>query len=675
MNKFLSSRLFINKATQPLNKRFLCVAKSYGPIAVPGKTVQESAKEYAETYKASVEDPTAFWAKEATKYITWSKPFTKVITGEFAQGTAKWFEDGQLNVSYNAIDRHIEAGRGNDVALIWEGDEMGDNKQITFNELKEEVSKIANVMKSNGIKKGDVVTLYMPMIPQIAMVMLACTRIGAVHSIVFAGFSSESLKDRIKDCKSKFVFTADEGKRGGKTVRLKGAVDDALVQCPEVEKVFTYKRTGGDINMKAGRDVWMHDLLPKASTECAPEPMNSEDPMFILYTSGSTGKPKGLLHTTGGYTVYAATTAKNTFDLRKNDVFCCVADCGWVTGHTYIVYGPLLNGVTSVLFESVPTYPDPYRYWELAEKVGATQFYTAPTAIRALMRYDTAPIKNYNLNKLRVIGSVGEPINPEAWKWYFDHVGQDRATVVDTYWQTETGGHIATNLPGAVPMKPSSCSSPFYGIQFAVLESTTGKEIQGNNVEGVLAIKAPWPAMARTVYGDHDRYLKTYLKVYDGYYITGDACRKDQDGAIFITGRVDDVINPSGHRIGTAELEAILNHSDEVSESAVIGFPHDVKGEGIGCYVVLKDGIEGTPKLTQALKKSVRDAIGPFATPDFIVYGDLPKTRSGKIMRRILRKIAVDDIAGLGDTSTLADPAVVPKLVEAFKIAKEHNQA
>lgn len=555
--------------------------------------------------------------------------------------------------------------------MIWEGDEKGNTTSYTFRQLHDEVSRIANVLKNHGVKKGDVVTLYMPMMPQLPMTMLACARIGAVHSVVFAGFSSEALRDRIQDCKSQYIVVADEGRRGGKPVKLKTAVDAALSQCAGVKNVFVFNRAGIPVDLQAGRDVWMNNEMKNVSPVCAPEEMDSEDPLLILYTSGSTGKPKGVVHSTGGYLLYAAMTAKNTFDLRRGDVMCCAADCGWITGHSYIVYGPLINGVTTVVFESIPTYPDPYRYYDLIERTKATQFYTAPTAIRALMRYDTEPIKQYDLSSLRIIGSVGEPINPEAWMWYFRNVGREKCNVVDTYWQTETGGHIVTNLPGSASMKPGSCSHPYFGVQLAILEPTTGKEIEGNNIEGVLALKAPWPGMARTCFGDHERFLNTYMKPYPGYYFTGDACRRDADGNVWITGRVDDVINPSGHRIGTAELEAILNIAPEVSESAVVGFPHDLKGEGIGCYVVLKEGVMPSEELTKILKDAVRKAIGPIATPDFIVYSDLPKTRSGKIMRRILRKIAAGDAGSLGDTSTLADPAVVPRLIDSYNEARQ----
>jgi len=482
-------------------------------------------------------------------------------------------------------------------------------------------------MKAQGVKKGDVVTIYMPMIPELPMVMLACARIGAIHSVVFAGFSADALRDRILDCRSKYVFTTDEGKRGGKTIKLKTAVDAAVAQCQDVNTVFVFKHTHGAITIQP-KDLFMDTVLPSISPDCPCEVMNSEDPLFILYTSGSTGKPKGVLHTTGGYLVYAAMTSKHTFDLQPKDIFCCVADCGWITGHSYVVYGPLINGITTVMFESIPTYPNPYRYWDLVQKTQATQFYTAPTAIRALMRYDASPIAQYNLSSLRILGSVGEPINPEAWSWYFTHVGKEQCSVVDTYWQTETGGHLVSNLPGVTPMKPGSCSQPYYGINLAVLDATTGQELvqqSGVPVEGVLAVKSPWPGMARTVFGDHERYLNTYMRPYKGYYFTGDACRRDAEGHYWITGRVDDVINPSGHRIGTAELESILNTVSEVSESAVVGFPHDVKGEGIGCYVVLKEGIIPSEELTHKIKDAVRKSIGPIATPDFIIYSDLPK--------------------------------------------------
>ena len=523
--------------------------QKYTPVPLPGISIEQSQADYFALYNKSIENPKEFWREKANKYIDWIQPFTSAFEGEFSNATVSWFTDGKLNVCYNAIDRHVLLD-GEKVAIRWEGDEPGNSKLITYREMQSEVSRIANVMKAQGVKKGDVVTIYMPMIPQLPMVMLACARIGAIHSVVFAGFSSGALKDRLTDCNSKWVFTADEGRRGGKSIRLKDAVDEAVKDCKGVNNVFVFKHTGGQVNIIEGKDLWMHELLPMVSDQCAIEQMDSDDPLFILYTSGSTGKPKGLVHATGGYSVYAAITAKNTFDLRKDDVFCCVADCGWITGHSYIVYGPLINGVTSVMFESVPTYPNPYRYWDVVQRVKATQFYTAPTAIRTLMRFPEGPIKEYDLSTLRVIGSVGEPINPEAWKWYYDFVGHEKCNVVDTYWQTETGGHIVTNLPGTTMMKPGSCAYPFYGVQLAVLDATSGTELSGNDVEGVLALKAPWPGMAKTIFGDHERFLSTYMKLYKGYYFTGDACKRDHDGAYWITGRVDDVINPSGHRIG-----------------------------------------------------------------------------------------------------------------------------
>lgn len=668
-----SALLLSSKQSNRINALRFSHHKVYPPIPVEGKTVQQSQEEYRQRYSRSISDIEGFWADEANKFITWFKPFEKVLTGDFTEGTAKWFEGGKLNACYNALDRHLPT-KGDRPALIWEGDEPGDRKVYSYKQMQEEVSKIANVMKAQGVKKGDVVTIYMPMIPQLPMVMLACARIGAIHSVVFAGFSAEALKDRIKDCKSKWVFAADEGKRGGKAIKLKQIADDAIAQCPDVKKLFVFKRTGAEVKFNADRDLWMEDLLPSASSQCPVEVMDSEDPLFIIYTSGSTGKPKGVVHSTAGYLLYTTMAAKNTFDLRENDVFCSVADCGWITGHSYVVYGPLTNGITATMFESIPTYPDPYRYWDLIQSIKATHFYTAPTAIRALMRFSEEPIKKFDLSSVRLLGTAGEPTNPEAWEWYYENVGHSKKTILDTYWQTETGGPIVTNLPGVTPMKPGACSSPFYGIELAVLDSQTGKEIQGNNVEGVLAIKKPWPGLARTVYGDHERFLSTYMKPYGGYYFTGDACRRDADGSIWITGRVDDVINPSGHRIGTAELEGVLDEAEEVSESAVVGFPHPVKGDGIGCFVILKEGVQPSEQLSKKLRDSIRSTIGPFAAPDFIIYSDLPKTRSGKIMRRILRKIASGESDSLGDISTLADPSVVPKLVEQFKTLKNAQQ-
>mmetsp|Transcript_8308 Transcript_8308/g.7440 ORF Transcript_8308/g.7440 Transcript_8308/m.7440 type:complete len:691 (+) Transcript_8308:19-2091(+) len=637
-------------------------------IPLNNKSTKENLIDYQNRYKQSIEDPNTFWSNEEKQYIEWFQPYKQVSIGDLNDGDVSWFIDGKLNVCYNCIDKHIPT-KANHTAMIWEGDEIGTQRIITFQELLKEVSRIANVLKRFGVKKGDVVTIYMPMIPELAMTMLACARIGAVHSVVFAGFSADSLKGRILDCDSKFIVTADEGKRGGKTTPLKSTVDAALNGL-DIENCFVFKRTGANVNMKEDRDHFMDDWLKKERAYCPCEVMDSEDPLFILYTSGSTGKPKGVVHHSAGYLLYAAMTTKWSFNLQDNDVYCCAADCGWITGHSYIVYGPLCNGVTTTMFESLPTYPDNYRYWNMIEKYKITKFYTAPTAIRALMRYDTKPIDGYDLSSLKVLGSVGEPINPEAWRWYYNHVGRDQCSVVDTYWQTETGGHVGTNLPGAVDMKPGSCAFPFFGINFAILDPTTGKELTGDEVVGVLCIKNSWPGIARTLYGDHDRYLNVYLKPYPGYFFTGDGCRRDADGYYWITGRVDDVINPSGHRIGTAEIESALVACAAVSEAAVVGYPHDVKGEGIVCYVVLRDGFSGSNELTKTLKNAVRNAISPIATPDYIVYSDLPKTRSGKIMRRILRKIAAGEQDSIGDITTLADPSVVDTLIERYHESK-----
>lgn len=635
---------------------------SYPPI-VP--RAENFAARYHELYDLSLNNPTSFWDEASKQYLKWHRPYNKVYSGSFLDGDINWFDSGQINACYNCIDKHLPA-REDQVAIIWESDEIGNSKKITFRELAKEVSRIANVLRLKGVKRGDVVTIYLPMIPEVAMVMLACARIGAIHSVVFAGFSANALRSRINDCNSKWLFVADEGKRGGRKIGLKKIANEA-VQGTGLDTMFVYKYTGADVEMHPTRDVWMHDLLPTVRPYCPCEAMDSEDTLFILYTSGSTGKPKGVAHTTAGYLLNAALTTDTSFNLSEGDIFCCAADCGWVTGHTYIVYGPLCNGVTTVMFESVPTYPNPYRYWDMVQTHKVTQFYTAPTAIRALMRFDATPIKDYDLSTLRVLGSVGEPINPEAWRWYFNNVGRGTCSVVDTYWQTETGGHIGANLPGAIPMTPGSCGLPFFGIELAIVDATTGVEQIGNGVEGVLCVKRPWPSIARTIYGDHDRYLTVYMKPYPGYYFTGDGARRDENGYYWITGRVDDVINPSGHRMGTAEVESALVACPEVSESAVVGFPHEIKGDGIGCFVILRQGFEGSKELEAKLKGAVRAAIGPIATPDFIIFSDLPKTRSGKIMRRILRKIAAGEEDSIGDMSTLADPAVVDTLIQKFK--------
>jgi len=661
-----------------------------------GKNVDQKFAEYKEKYQQSLENPSLFWKNIALEHVTWFSPFEEdgVMNGNLIDGDQHWFRNGKLNVSYNCVDRHVNSGRGDQTALLWEGDEPGLNRNITYSQLQREVCRIANVMKSQGVKKGDVVTIYMPMIPELAMVMLACCRIGAVHSIVFAGFSAESLRGRITDCSSQWVFTADEGKRGGRSLPLKDIVDAALddpcfasannntvtvfvfsrnATLPDAPAATAESEIALSCSMTAERDVSMAPLLRQAKPYCPCEPLDSEDTMFILYTSGSTGKPKGVAHTTGGYLVHAAFSTKTSFDIKDGDIYACVADCGWITGHTYIVYGPLCLGTTTLMFESIPTYPNPYRYWDLVQRHKVTQFYTAPTAVRALMRYPTEPIGEYDLSSLRVLGSVGEPINPEAWRWYNTHVGRGKCTIADTYWQTETGGHIATNMPGTVHQKPGSCALPYFGIEFAVVDAATGKEILGNDVSGVLCIKRPWPSMARTVYGDHDRFMNVYLRPYPGFYFTGDGCKRDKNGYYIITGRVDDVINPSGHRIGTAEVESALVATAEVSEAAVVGFPHEVKGEGICCFVILGSTFTASTELAKTLKNAVRSAIGPFATPDIIVFADLPKTRSGKIMRRILRKIVAGEEDSIGDTSTLADPTIVDKLISQFKLAAASN--
>ncbi|MEJ2316343.1 MAG: acetate--CoA ligase, partial [Gammaproteobacteria bacterium] len=574
----------------------------------------------------------------------------------------KWFEGGKLNITYNCIDRHLDT-RGDQVAIIWEGDDPNDDKNITFKELHEQVSRLANVLKNRGVKKGDRVCIYMPMIPEAGYAMMACARIGAVHSVVFGGFSPESLKDRILDSDCRVVITADEGVRGGKTVPLKANTDKAVEACPNVHTVLTVKRTGGDINWINDRDVWYHEAVSAASADCEPEAMEADDPLFILYTSGSTGKPKGVLHTTGGYLLQAAMTHKLVFDYKDGEVYWCTADVGWVTGHTYIVYGPLANGAITLMFEGIPTYPDISRFWQVCDKHDVATFYTAPTAIRSLMGAGDEPVKKTRRSALRLLGTVGEPINPEAWEWYHHVVGDERCPIVDTWWQTETGAHMLTPLPGATPLKPGSATNPFFGVQPVLLDDQ-GHEIAGNPAEGNLAIKSPWPAMMRTVFGDHKRFYETYFSMFKGYYFTGDGARRDEDGYYWITGRVDDVLNVSGHRLGTAEIESALVLHDSVAEAAVVGYPHDLTGQGIYAYVTLMAGVEGTDELKTELVKLVRNEIGPIAKVNIIQWAPgLPKTRSGKIMRRILRKIAANEIDGLGDTSTLADPAVVDDLI------------
>ena len=619
---------------------------------------------YNEMYAASINDPDAFWAEHG-KRVEWIKPFTKVKNVSYAHPdvSIKWFEDGTLNVAANCIDRHL-ATRGDQTAIIWESDNPDVDKHITYNELHEHVSKLGNVMKGLGVEKGDRVILYMPMIPEAAYAMLACARIGAVHSIVFGGFSPDALASRIEDCGAKLVVTADQAPRGGKDTPLKANADKAMETCGDVP-MLVVERTGGGPGMKDGRDHSYTALMAGASADCPPEEMNAEDPLFILYTSGSTGKPKGVLHTTGGYIVYASMTHEYTFDYHEGDIFWCTADVGWVTGHSYIVYGPLANGATTVMFEGVPTYPDAGRFWAVCQKHKVNQFYTAPTAIRALMGQGNDFVEKYDLSTIKVLGTVGEPINPEAWTWYNDIVGKGRAPIVDTWWQTETGGHMMTPMPGAHAAKPGSAMKPFFGVQPVVLEPQAGTEISEVPCEGVLCIKDSWPGQMRTVFGDHDRFVKTYFSDYKGYYFAGDGCKRDEDGDYWITGRVDDVINVSGHRMGTAEVESALVAHPKVSEAAVVGYPHEIKGQGIYCYVTLMGGEEPSDELRAELQTWVRKDIGPIAKPDLIQWAPgLPKTRSGKIMRRILRKIAEDDFGSLGDTSTLADPSVVDDLIE-----------
>ncbi|MFN4275734.1 MAG: acetate--CoA ligase [Ferrovibrio sp.] len=620
------------------------------------------AAKYKAMYERSVQDPEGFWAEHG-KRVDWIKPFTKVKDVSFDRKDLhiRWFHDGELNVSANCIDRHLPK-RANQTAIIWEGDDPSKSENITYQQLHDEVCRMANVMKARGVKKGDRVTIYLPMIPAAAYAMLACARIGAIHSIVFGGFSPDSLANRIQDCDSQFVITADEGLRGGRGVPLKGNTDAALKSCPGVKTVLVVKHTGGKIDMVAGRDVWYHEEAAKVPATCAPEPMNAEDPLFILYTSGSTGKPKGVLHTTGGYLVFASMTHQYVFDYHDGDIYWCTADVGWVTGHSYIVYGPLANGATTLMFEGVPNYPDASRFWQVIDKHKVNIFYTAPTAIRALMREGEAPVKKTSRASLRLLGSVGEPINPEAWLWYHRVVGDGRCPIVDTWWQTETGGILITPLPGAIAQKPGSATLPFFGVKPIIVDGD-GNELTGAT-EGNLCIADSWPGQMRTVYGDHQRFIDTYFSTFPGRYFTGDGCRRDADGYYWITGRVDDVINVSGHRMGTAEVESALVAHAMVAEAAVVGYPHDIKGQGIYAYVTLKAGIHPSEELRKELVQHVRALIGPIASPDLIQWAPgLPKTRSGKIMRRILRKIAENEFGSLGDTSTLADPSVVDDLV------------
>ena len=642
------------------------MSNTYPPSATMAANAHVNAAKYDEMYAASVNDPDGFWAEHG-KRIDWIKPFTQVKNVSFEPGNIdiKWFEDGTLNVSANCVDRHL-ATRGDQTAIIFEPDDPAEPAQhITYKELHGHVGKMANVLKNMGVTKGDRVIIYMPMIPEAAYAMLACARIGAIHSIVFAGFSPDALGARVNGCNAKVVITADHAPRGGRKTKLKDNVNQALLHDVDDVKCLVVKRTGDQVAWREGLDFWYHDELEKVSADCPPEEMNAEDPLFILYTSGSTGQPKGVVHCSGGYLVWASMTQEITFDYHDGDIYWCTADVGWVTGHSYIVYGPLANGATTLMFEGTPTYPDASRFWQVVEKHKVNQFYTAPTALRALMGQGNEYVEKCDLSSLKVLGTVGEPINPEAWNWYNDVVGGGRCPIVDTWWQTETGGHMMTPLPGAHATKPGAAMKPFFGVQPVVLEPTSGEEIHTYPVEGVLCMKDSWPGQMRTVWGDHARFEKTYFSDYKGYYFAGDGCKRDEDGDFWITGRVDDVINVSGHRMGTAEVESALVAHASVAEAAVVGYPHEIKGQGIYCYVTLMNDAEPSEELRKELRNWVRQEIGPIASPDLIQWAPgLPKTRSGKIMRRILRKIAENDYGALGDTSTLAEPAVVDDLIE-----------
>jgi acetyl-CoA synthetase len=619
--------------------------------------------EYFRLYERSLADPDRFWAEQAQR-INWIKPFTKAQSGSF-EGDVRiaWYEDGTLNAAYNCLDRHL-ARRAEQTAILWEADEPGEDRRITYRELHEAVCRFANVLKARGVRKGDRVTIYLPMIPEIAVAMLACARIGAIHSVVFGGFSPDSLVGRIRDCRSTVLITADEGRRGGRAIPLKRNADTALLQCPDVRNVIVVRHTGGAIDWVDGRDLWYHEACATAAAYCPPAEMSAEDPLFILYTSGSTGQPKGVLHTTGGYLVYTSMTHEYIFDYRDGEVYWCTADVGWVTGHSYIVYGPLANGATTLMFEGVPNYPDPSRFWQVVDKHNVRIFYTAPTAIRALMREGEDYVRRTSRRSLRILGTVGEPINPEAWLWYYDHVGEGRCPIVDTWWQTETGGILITPIPGATPLKPGSATRPFFGVEPVIVDNE-GKQIEGPG-EGNLCIARPWPGIMRTVFGDHQRFVQTYFSTFPGFYFTGDGARQDEDGFYWLTGRVDDVINVAGHRLGTAEIESALVAHPKVAEAAVVGYPHDIKGQGIYAYVTLKVSETPSDELRRELVAWVRQEISAIAAPDLLQWAPgLPKTRSGKIMRRILRKIAANEHDALGDVTTLADPTVVDELVES----------
>ena len=633
---------------------------------ISSKAYVKDMKKYQEMYDESIKHPDKFWGKIGEEYVSWYQKWKKVCDYNFKTAQIKWFEGAKLNVSYNCLDRHVENGHGNDLALIWEGNDPSESKKFTYKQLLDEVQKFANVLKSKGVKKGDRVCIYLQMIPELPISMLACSRIGAIHSVVFGGFSAESLRDRINDSSCKMLITQDAGVRGPKSLPMKFTADQALQHCPSIDSVIVVKRMGENVTMSS-KDHWWHDEMKKAKPTCPPEHMDAEDPLFILYTSGSTGKPKGVLHTTGGYLVFAAFSHKYIFDYHEGDIYWCTADIGWVTGHTYIVYGPLCNKAISLMFEGVPNYPDWGRFWAVCEKHKVNIFYTAPTALRALMKEGDQWVKQHDLSSLRILGTVGEPIKSKEWLWYYNLVGGRRCPIVDTWWQTETGGILITPLPGAVPLKPGSATLPFFGVDPAIMDDS-GKELKGNGVSGNLVIKNAWPAIMRTVYGDHERFRKTYFTVYLNVFFTGDGCLRDEDGYYWITGRVDDVINVSGHRIGTAEVEGAIGKHPKVAEAAVVGFPHEIKGQGIYAYVTLKTGERYDDNLTKELVQMVRTEIGPHATPDKIQYSEgLPKTRSGKIMRRILRKIADGNVDQIGDTSTLADPSIVDNLVKNRK--------
>ncbi|OYT28353.1 acetate--CoA ligase [Thermoplasmatales archaeon ex4572_165] len=630
------------------------------------KAYIKNMDEYKKMYEESIKDPSAFWGKLAEEQISWFDKWTKVQDYDFKEAKIKWFTDAKLNASYNCLDRHIEDGHGDDTAIIWEGNEPTEDKKYTYKELLDEVQKFSNVLKNKGIKKGDRVCIYLQMVPELAISMLACARIGAVHSIVFGGFSADSLRDRINDSECKMLITQDEGVRGAKPLPMKTTADKAVQETPSIESVVVVKRIGSDVEM-TDKDYWWHDEMKNADAVCPPEHMDAEDPLFILYTSGSTGKPKGVLHTTGGYLVYSAVSHKYVFDYHPGDVYWCTADIGWITGHSYIIYGPLANKAVTIMYEGVPNYPDWGRFWAVCEKHNVNIFYTAPTALRALMREGDDWVKQHDRSSLRLLGTVGEPIKSKEWNWYFDLVGNKKCPIVDTWWQTETGGILITPMPGATPLKPGSATFPFFGVEPMIVDEE-GNEIKGNDVSGNLVIKTAWPGMMRTLYGDHKRFKDTYFTMYPGNFYTGDGVHRDADGYYWITGRVDDVINVSGHRIGSAEVEGALGKHIKVAEAAVVGFPHEIKGQGIYAYVTLKTGESYDDTLTKELVQTVRTEIGPIASPDKIQFTQgLPKTRSGKIMRRILRKIADGNIDQLGDTSTLADPSIVDALVKERK--------